>query len=206
MNNFPFLDKSPIIKEYHNIKCNKLSLVPYNYTLSNQNLIYYVQPLGVFVPYLLKKDYQETFYANIVEVDYSQVADLIEVSNNIAFYPVSGYYESCEIKDDYFINKASNGVRVCDSVRIKSNILKGEFFMNTPYNEASLDDMLNLSSIPVTINKQTPIQARIDSYLNGGYVTQRCLLLVGPSAVAKSAQVKSICDKYGYRLVDLRTK
>lgn len=216
MNSFlPFLEYAPVIKEYYGIKVDTSLLYLQGSSLTlGDNILYLVQPLNILVPKSLNRkslDSETILEATIIEVDYSQVANILTTVKGIAYYPQLGdSYEEQAIETEYLINLASNGVVLQELPKIKNKSCTGEpkVLVNLPegiVNEASLDTFANASVKAITINTQSPIQTRIDSYLNGGYVTQRILLLVGPSAVAKSAQVKAVCNKYNYRMVDLRT-
>lgn len=214
MNNLPFLENAPIIKKHFNklvskniISCN---LIDYEGTENQKPMLYLVRPLNVLVPVTNNKSkfYKDKeFMADILEVDYSHVAQVVEVlEDNRVLYPHVGAWEEEQVKDVQYINLASNGSVIDNTLKITKDSIKSDK-IGTPINEASLDSLLGMGSdvVPVSVNKQSAIQTRIESYLNGGYLTQRILLLIGPSAVAKSAQVKAVCKKYNYRMVDLRT-
>lgn len=246
-NFLPFIDKAPMLGKYFSIKVPTSSLflgdVAEKFTDNDgdRNLLtkrngfgkrpiwYLLRPLNVLVPY----NYEVSKNANygrdfstidIIEVDYSQVADIIEVHDKIALYPFLNGYESAVISDDRIINEASNEISLfIATIDKKTKTLKYDrppatnegadsLFLNMLksveiMNEASLDDLkkLNTSSSNFKINTQTPVETRIESYLLGNYVTQRCPLLIGVSAVGKSQLVKNLCKKHGFRLVDIRT-
>lgn len=212
----PFLKHAPIIKKHYNMFVSKdiisSDLRDYEGDDSRKPLLYLVRPLNVLVPAFNNKSKyykDDEFLADIIEVEYSYVAQVVEITeDNRVLYPCVGenQWEEELVKDSQYIIKASNGVVLNSTLKVLSNSIISEVSANKFY-EASLDDLMSmdLSSTPVSVNKQSPIQTRIESYLNGGYLTQRILLLVGPSAVAKSAQVKAVCKKYDYRMIDLRT-
>ena len=212
----PFLNHAPIIKKHYNMFVSKdiisSDLRDYEGDDTRKPLLYLIRPLNVLVPAFNNKSKyykDDEFLADIIEVEYSYVAQVVEITDdNRVLYPCVGenQWEEELVKDSQYIIKASNGVVLNSTLKVLSNSIVSEVSANKFY-EASLDDLMSmdLSSTPVSVNKQSPIQTRIESYLNGGYLTQRILLLVGPSAVAKSAQVKAVCKKYDYRMIDLRT-
>ena len=133
-------------------------------------------------------------------------------------YPEFGGYEVEEIDSPDLINQASNKVRLQD-VGFKDKVVH-VVPLNTPnlqesedisptypvLNEASLASLkAKKANVPISTNEQSAIDIRLESYLKGGYLTQRVLMLIGHSAVAKSARVKAIADKLGFRMIDLRT-
>ena len=70
----------------------------------------------------------------------------------------------------------------------------------------SLEDFMavNVEDAMSVSDTKSPQTIKLESYFTGGYVTNRTPLLVGPSAVAKSAMVKALTKKHGMRLVDVR--
>jgi len=167
------------------------------------------------------------------DVDYHKVARFIEVdevrNSNYAFYPTSNSYEGIEVETGKYINYARNRIDMRDEESINENrsaaivnetrkeiIEAGKsimelteatlddpnaFFDDEVQRRENGDDADETSRVEGGLNK---IEAMLDSYLSGGYVTERVPLLAGPTAVLKSATVKEIAANHGYRMVDFR--
>lgn len=178
--------------------------------------------------------YGGSLVLNITELDYFQVAfnvDVSEVDGLLsATYYINGGYEKEDILTDVFINSSANGVRVSNT----DSSLKDVVYEYTPgvnmydwmdsdsvIQEASLFNQLKdkVSDIPgygeikvdTDAKSDDPTYAYLDNYFSlpegeelksGG--REVVPLLIGPTAVFKSATVKELCKKYDYRLVDFR--
>lgn len=171
---------------------------------------------------------------NIIELDYFQVASNIDVSKVdeelSATYYINGGYEKEDILTDVFINSSANGTQVSNT----DSLLKDVLYKYTPgvnmydwldsdgvIQEASLFNQLKdkVSDVPgygdikvdTDAKSSDPTYAYLDNYFalpegeelkSGG--REVVPLLIGPTAVFKSATVKELCKKYDYRLVDFR--
>ena len=213
----PFIENAPVIAIHQGV-----SVDPARALFSSEdaqmgpykNYAYLLRPLNLIVlPKRPPVSYRRVV-VDLIEVDYSFVTDLIKVENNEAFFPGHGGYEVEPIITEDVINLSSNAVKLCD-VGIKDkevHVVPLEMFFSVvapqlaTLTEASLDALkAKKANVPITTNEQSPIDVRLESYLKGGYLTQRVLMLIGHSAVAKSARVKTIADKLGFRMIDLRT-
>ena len=167
---------------------------------------------------------------NIVEIDYLPVAKRIlveDVDGNLsAILKVNDSYKKEEVATDVFINSASNGSKtdlsVLSEVKIpvdKNTVSFDSFIKNTKINEdtAFLDDLLKDAENDAYYNDTAVGRGKdvvydwLDSYFglpegvdmkNGG--REVVPLLIGPTAVFKSATIKELCKKHGFRLVDFR--
>lgn len=204
---------------------------------------YRVQPINLLVLNESDKisyDVSNGFYGdevnlNITEVDYSEVANRIEVDEKDSTYGsesmvarvnFGGGYECSDIDSDIFINTASNGIALSpeDYADIKTDYTPGMSFYDLLDNEtvdeasALFSDMLDAvkshgnRTVNISDTESTDIIYKyLDEYFslpegeglnkNGREVVP---LLIGPTAVFKSATVKELCKKYDYRLVDFR--
>lgn len=178
--------------------------------------------------------YGGSLVLNIIELDYFQVASDIDVSKVdeelSATYYINGGYEKEDILTDVFINSSANGTQVSNT----DSLLKDVLYKYTPgvnmydwldsddvIQEASLfnqlkdkvDDVPGYGDIKVDNDAKSsdPTYAYLDNYFalpegeelkSGG--REVVPLLIGPTAVFKSATVKELCKKYDYRLVDFR--
>lgn len=167
---------------------------------------------------------------NIIEIDYLPVAKRIfveDVDDNLsAILKVNDSYKKEDVVTDVFINSASNGAKISlDLVKdvkipsVKNTINFNTFIKNTKIDEdtAFLDDLLKdaeddkgYTDSLVNSGKDV-VYDWLDSYFglpegvdmkNGG--REVVPLLIGPTAVFKSATIKELCKKHGFRLVDFR--
>ena len=167
---------------------------------------------------------------NIVEIDYLPVAKRVlveDVDGKLsAILKVNDSYKKEEVATDVFINSASNGSKtdlsVLSEVKIpvdKNTVSFDSFIKNTKINEdtAFLDDLLKDAENDAFYNDTAVGRGKdvvydwLDSYFglpegvdmkNGG--REVVPLLIGPTAVFKSATIKELCKKHGFRLVDFR--
>ena len=212
----PFLDQAPVLSVHEGVVTSFANLEINNQFIDTQLAkrnerckFYLVRPLNILIPMDLFPskflDYG-LCQIDVTEVDYSHVADLIIYGNeNQVLYPgVGGFIEEI-VEDNALINLASNGEAI-NSCTFDGRNLSFKRIMVHEMLEASLSKLkANKASKPIMVNSDTALMVRIESYLLGGYLTNRVPLLMGQSAVAKSATVKALCAKHGFRLVDLRT-
>ena len=189
---------------------------------------YLVKPLNILVlddPRAMVNWYKQnmkTLKCIVHEVDYHKVARYIEFpSDTRAEYPGTNMNYTADVTDTKLATQAANLVKLIDVRRegetlsfgpstnlfesATKDIRESQIMMRL--NEISDDmiDFYNETDIYVDGSEvMSPIEARLESYLLSGYVTQRVPLLLGPTAVAKSSLVKSLCRKHDFRLVDLR--
>lgn len=176
--------------------------------------------------------YGDTLKLVVFEVDYMSVVDRISVDtvDNVlsATMMVNDAYEKEEIVSDTLINYASNGIKVDRGllegieVEIKEAgnlrdwidnfqsepVQESEDFFNRLMNRKDKGE--SVSGRVVGTGKDA-VYNWLDSYFalpenvdmkNGG--REVVPLLIGPTAVFKSATVKELCKKYNFRLVDFR--
>ena len=195
---------------------------------------YHIYPCDVYVlrehEGIIKKimsgAYGKEVLLNIIEIDYLPVARRIEVNDSKASILVNGAYMIEDIVSDIFINSAANGTKtlmeLTDEIKIQSKggvNLKEWVDSVEPVKESAefLDGLLDSVSkgkrldVKVDNTGEDFIYSWLDSYFalpegqdmnNGG--REVVPLLIGPTGVFKSATVKELCKKYGYRMVDFR--
>lgn len=174
--------------------------------------------------------YGDTISAVISEIDYTSISNRLDVSTVddvlSATMMMNGAYYKEEIITDEFINICSNGVSIPDdvlsSVKIKyENGISFSEWVNSSTNIKESADMLDSlvadKKSGKSINTQVLSDDRdsiynwMDAYFalpegedmkSGG--REVVPLLIGPTAVFKSATVKELCKKYNYRMVDFR--
>ena len=178
--------------------------------------------------------YGSTVKLVVFEVDYMSVVDRISVDTVdgvlSATIKVNDAYEKEEIVSDVLINYASNGIKVdktmLDEEDIEIEVKESESFRDWMDNF----DIGNIHESDEFFNKlmdkkdkgesisgkvvgtgKDAVYNWLDSYFalpenvdmtNGG--REVVPLLIGPTAVFKSATVKELCRKYNFRLVDFR--
>lgn len=194
--------------------------------------VYLIQPLGLLVmdEAPLVVEYYRRFSRRIkavqFEVDYTPVARNIEVdfsgqSNFLsASYLETNGYSVEDIVSQELITLASNGTSVSreqldmnsvDCSPIFADLTKPiEADPNMAYPDITEADYSRYQqagvSVPVTNqNPLSPAQQSLEAYLQSSSVTEKTPILLGLTAVAKSSTIKMLCDRNGYRLVDLRT-
>ena len=174
--------------------------------------------------------YGDTISAVISEIDYTSISNRLDISTVddvlSATMMMNGAYYKEDIITDEFINICSNGVNipedVLSSVKIKyeNGISFSEWVDNfTGIKESAdmLDSLVADKKSGKSINTQVLSDDRdsiynwMDAYFalpegedmrSGG--REVVPLLIGPTAVFKSATVKELCKKYDYRMVDFR--
>lgn len=198
------------------------------YMLNRVPKVYHVKPLDLLVmdePFLYVQWYRsnvEEVECEIVELDYNKVARFVEIEDveredtlYLAMYPLSNGYQEQEIVDPDLVVAAANGISLNkDSENVYSidtytlpsiNSLEESNKMIYEINQDLLKAVSSGEGLGTDVSQDsTPIESRLESYLRAGYVTERVPVLMGPTAVAKSATVKAVCEKLGFRMVDLR--
>lgn len=177
---------------------------------------------------VMNGEYGNNLDLNVIEIDYMPVAKRIEVSDNTASIYINGAYMQEEVVTDVFINSAANGsktlLELLDNIRIepKSGVSFRDWVDNTEVDIVKesadfLDGLLDATrkgkrlDASVSDSGEDFVYSWLDSYFalpegqdmkSGG--REVVPLLIGPTGVFKSATVKELCAKYGYRLVDFR--
>ena len=174
--------------------------------------------------------YGNTISAVISEIDYTSISNRLDISTVddvlSATMMMNGAYYKEDIITDEFINICSNGVNipedVLSSVKIKyeNGISFSEWvdnFIGIKESADMLDSLVADKKSGKSINTQVVSDDRdsiynwMDAYFalpegedmrSGG--REVVPLLIGPTAVFKSATVKELCKKYNYRMVDFR--
>lgn len=197
------------------------------YMLSEKPKVYHVKPLDILVmdrPLRAVKWYRENMNeleVNITYVDYHKVVrfvDIEEGNENLvqAFYPENNGFLVERLKDGRYINFAKNRL----SVKGENSLTESNGMIEDLERELiDIAEALDLDSELVkreqggedvpspdidVSGEDNKVEASINAYLTGDYVTERVPLLAGPTAVLKSATVKKLAKKNGYRMVDLR--
>ena len=134
--NLPFLKHAPIIKKHYNMLISRdtisADLRDFEGDDYRKPLLYLVRPLNVVVPAFNNKSkfYKESeFLADVIEVEYSYVAQVVEVTDdNRVLYPCVGenQWEEEQVKDTQYIMKASNGVCLNRTLKVLSNSIISE--------------------------------------------------------------------------------
>lgn len=190
--------------------------------------LYHVLPCDVYVvgepdgvALDIKKGlYGETISANVITVDYGNMARRVEIEDGRALVAMGGAYSEVEdVVTDVFVNTASNGVKTSmeflDGVAIE--YVPGFNFRDWIQSE-KVNEEPDLARFEKNFAKgggkiddgyrDDHIYKILDSYFaipegeDGDRETTP--LLVGPTAVFKSATVKALCKKYNFRMVDFR--
>lgn len=230
----PFLEKAPVIrKRVQQIRVKDIYILSKWDTvdtktvkLKARNLSgFLVKPLDIVVlnesiptiVKLVREMHEGSIVVNLTEVDYQAVCDLIEIDGGddtkVALYPgdMHGTYESQEILSSYLIDKATLGESInkeYGNVGIglyPDKIGVEQLAPVIKINEELSLDMFGSEKVVVEDEEESPMMIRLRSYFEGNYTTNRVPLLVGQSAVGKSAVIKSLAYEYGYRMIDVRT-
>lgn len=176
---------------------------------------------------MIKLDIHEVDYMSVVDrISVDTVDDVLSATMKI-----NDAYEKEEIISDVLINYASNGIKVSkgdiediEEIELKEaesfrdwingfkddvqNVQESEDFFNRLMNRKDKGE--SISGRVVGTGKDS-VYNWLDSYFalpentdmkNGG--REVVPLLIGPTAVFKSATVKELCKKYNFRLVDFR--
>lgn len=193
---------------------------------------YLVRPLNILVldcesdelsSVIETQKYQKV---DLYEVDYEFIASrfiLEDIQNNeglfTILYPVSGgSVTSYDVVDTGYIFSSINGefIRKDDPMIYPVNpntieSVEGEdygdkAFITPKIMEAlGFDDLMPSKVSIKALTNDDPITVRLEPYFKEGYTMNRTPLLVGGTAVAKSALVKELAHKNNMRLVDVRT-
>ena len=176
---------------------------------------------------VLKGKYGNFIKANKVVYDYTDIASRIEVTDYIAAVHMNDGYLEQTIVNDCFINAASNGTQADESFVETISIEKNNSVMNIKEWLAQFEGNIQESTQAfdtllgnIQSGKGNTLESEektdnvykwLDSYFalpEGTSATQGgrevVPLLIGPTGVFKSATIKELCKKYGYRLVDFR--
>lgn len=217
----PYLSSCPVISnKLETVKTSDLLLLAENdYSKLTDNFIsslamenksatvYKVQPLGVYlldesslVTYAIKK-YYESIETMVVEVDYRDITrnSLIE-NDTISFMgkPIE------KIPNLEFFNAVINNDPTYLSNLHESVINEDDVVEGDPDSFQSLfdNDFFNRYT-EVTADQEVYLK-RLEAYFSSESSQNRIPILLGHSGVAKSASVKALADKFGYRVVDIR--
>lgn len=196
--------------------------------------VYHIIPLGIKVfaendllSYYIKQKLEGQFIkADVTYIDYSDIAKRIDVSNGNAYIQKNGASLVQEnIITDLFVNSAANGI----GINIKNLPETGKAISIPLGDRVSIFSLFEQVSEAVDtaamfkkfqkdkkISVKTSGMDYIYEWLNGYFQlpegeeakdsTGREVvpLLIGPTGVFKSATIKELCGKYGFRLVDFR--
>lgn len=218
----PFLEEAPVVGSGKNIVNTKSILFPESLESTESEVVYLpsvlvgllVKPLNVFVIKnlnLRQLAYLKTLDVCTIQYDIVDYSFVVSSFNNsledegAILYPAltDNSYTKEEISSKDLIDKAELGEIVNREDSLFSD-LDAEVFP-TPINEAlSLDDLRSRLKY-LYQDSESDVMLRLKSYFEGGYKTNRVPLLVGQSAVGKSAVIKSLAAKYNMRVVDIRT-
>lgn len=223
----PFLEKAPVIRNRRELvkKSDIFTLPEWSLVKSDNvglNRIFsgiLVKPMGFVVlnasvPVIMKllRDGSDYFSVDLKEVDYQVVADLIEIEtkdNGLknALYPSGLYdsYEYQEIRFTTYIDYATLGKSMVDILGPSDLVSRQDRGVSEYVNEELTLDSFSSGTAVVQDDEESSMMIRLRSYFEGGYTTNRVPLLVGQSAVGKSAVIKALTQEYGYRLIDVRT-
>jgi MoxR-like ATPase len=203
--------KNKIIKVYH--------IMPLGIKVFAENdlLSYYVK----------QKFNNELVKADVTYIDYSDIAKRIRISNGNAFVQKNNATMVHEgVITDMFVNSAANSVGV--NIQNLSETGKNIFIQlpetvslfslfETPLGEAvdtkaQFAKFQKTKRVDVKVSKLDYIYEWLDAYFQmpeGKDMTDSegrevVPLLLGPTGVFKSATVKTLCKKHGFRMVDFR--
>lgn len=226
----PFLEKAPCIRlhtrpfkteaifvnpDWNNLTENQ-DEEPHGYCpVKYQGIL--VKPLNIVILDALPNDIftlKQTYTGvdvEVTEVDYKQVADIIEKGEEEAYYPsITGYF-SCAISSYEYVDYAiqNQSISELDYPPVEGREALESFESYIPVRDR-VDEVIDINALngmskKVKTTTQNPFLNTLESYFTGQAKYNRIPLLIGKTAVAKSALVKSLADKYGMRLVDLRT-
>lgn len=200
----PNTDKDVVVKK---VVPDVIHVLPLNIKVFDMgnNLSYYVK----------KKFAGKSIECNVTYIDYTDIAKRIELEDNKAYININGAFDVEEgIVTDKFINLASNGLSVnlkelegLVEIKIKDKINILNLFERV--NEDAFDD---LGGIVGSSKKRVKVKDKrdasyewLDAYFRAESGKEEMVpLLIGPTAVFKSATIKELCKKYDYRLVDFR--
>lgn len=230
----PFLEKAPVIRNLVRVIDKSAVLVLPEWSMVDDRKAQLkirrikgllVQPIGYVVlnlsiPEIVKIIRNEdirTIEVTMQEVDYREVAEVLEISENqetaikTALYPgvIYGTYESEYIKTESLITASTNGDKIVDIHKYFSDMISKSETTPERLSMLGLNEEISLDSfsrdMSVLDAEESSMVIRLRSYFEGGYTTNRVPLLVGQSAVGKSALIKSLTDEYNMRMIDIRT-
>lgn len=200
--------------------------------LADQNLVVYkVEPLGIYIleePLNLVRWYQENFETMVCQVhyiDYNKVARFIELREaekgvlRAVYLEGNGELEY-SVKTFKFIETAMQNKRyIEDDIDLEEGIFESvnltkDKVQSLMERANSINEVIDFDEWGGTPEVETdpyenPISLRIKTYLMSSDVTERIPVLVGPTAVAKSAMIQDVASTlerngYGFRVLDLR--
>jgi len=172
----------------------------------------------------------QTVPMDVTYINYDDIAKNINVVNGVATLNKNGGMLVNEVITELFINSASNGVGInIDNLKETGNDIEiplGDrisifsLFENLGENgvqeAVDFDTMFNKfqqdKRVDVKTDKIDYVYTWLDGYfqmpegmeMKDGQGREVVPLMIGPTGVFKSATVKSLCEKYGFRLVDFR--
>ena len=214
----------------NNLIFNAVRILPYNLILIDERYDK-VHDVSVLLKYLhsLKLNVIEIDYYMIA----NQIEISNEENGLFAHIKKSNGIEREEIATDYFINLydsmnqvtkeelAELGVSLLPDIKESISLIdfvnQGNKLENSPIKEASQLDNIDFSATTLDgFTTEDSVYSWLDAYLstpegeefiytgNASKPREVVPLLIGPTAVFKSATVKELCKKYDLRLVDFR--
>lgn len=159
-----------------------------------------------------KEDYSVARYPHLngyleEPLSTSQLIDY-SITGDELYKPMFGYYPTMRFtdQDGESVNPVKEANMLIKPVRPLLEWEEDTSSLGFLNEAVSLADFANVSArdaVSATDSKSARL-IKLESYFTGGYVTNRTPLLVGPSAVAKSAVIKALAKQHGMRLVDVR--
>ena len=180
---------------------------------------------------ILNGVYGDTVSLNVTYLDYSSVASGINIDENedgssyTASKRVLNGFDTREITTDLFVSLASNyatateefisDIRVVPSSEITFDELVkfgGEVNEDSKYLDSLFNSQKNTNKVALDFEKKTKntdttfkwLYSYFDAPESAENSRETVPLLIGPTAVFKSATVKELCKEFNYRLVDFR--
>lgn len=180
---------------------------------------------------ILNGVYGDTVSLNVTYLDYSSVASGINIdekedgSSYTASKRVLNGFDTREITTDLFVSLASNyatateefisDIRVVPSSEITFDELvkfDGEVNEDSKYLDSLFNSQKNTNKVALDFEKKTKntdttfkwLYSYFDAPESAENSRETVPLLIGPTAVFKSATVKELCKEFNYRLVDFR--
>lgn len=184
------------------------------------------EPIGKVAWYI---DNVESVSAIVSHVDYQKVTRYLQVEefengDKRAFYPETNGFSVNDIETVEYLNLARDRISIFDrgsneviSESVQS-IIKQDTRKKIKLFEFDVSSFIDSelqrrqshagNTPPASDSNVTGVPDNVEMvlapYLAGDFVLERVPLLEGPTAVMKSATVKNLAKKYGYRVVDFR--
>lgn len=226
---FPFLDKAPLIRKGVNVFQTSDIIIMSGSDINSSKEInikprynaFLIYPIGKLI---LEASPEEVYKlmttnqyvtCNYQEVDYTKVACVLDINTldntTYADYPLLNGVLREEISPNSIpiINMCIGSYKVtyAKTYNIAETTSATGRKIHSINESVSLSDLSKVTdSSNLEINSEdSPYKQRLESYFKGNYTTNRTPLLVGGTAVAKSAIVKSLAVEHNMRMVDIRT-